>query len=384
MESSERPPVTETPLTDTPVPQSTAPVVAAPSQSLTPYGKLAPELRTRADQIMASVDIGDPQEVLQYGLPAQNKIAGFADSLLADVRNKDTGYVGDILADMVVQVKELDVDSLSGGESGLRKIPLVGKFLGAFDRFIARYEKVSVNIEKILTALEKARMDLLKDITVLEKMYELNLDYLEQLDLYVAAGEELLVDLRTKRLPALEVEAKTSDDPLAAQRLADFEQAITRFERRLHDLKLTRMISIQTAPQVRLIQNNDQGLVEKIQSSIMTTIPLWKNQIVIAISLYRQQRALELQKEVSETTNELLRKNAEMLRKTSGEVAKETERGIVDIDTLKKVNDDLVATIEETLRIQAEARTQRQAAEGELVRIESDLKTKLVSLRPEK
>ena len=180
------------------------------------------------------------------------------------------------------------------------------------------------------------------------------------------------------------MEAKTSDDPLAAQRLADFEQAITRFERRLHDLKLTRMISIQTAPQVRLIQNNDQGLVEKIQSSIMTTIPLWKNQIIIAISLYRQQRALDLQKEVSETTNELLRNNAEMLRKTSGEVAKETERGVVDIETLKKVNDDLVATIEETLRIQSEARTQRQAAEGELVRLESDLKTKLVSLRPEK
>jgi len=215
-------------------------------------------------------------------------------------------------------------------------------------------------------------------------MYELNLDYLEQLDLYVAAGEELLVDLRTRRLPELEVEAKTSDDPLAAQRLADFEQAITRFERRLHDLKLTRMISIQTAPQVRLIQNNDQGLVEKIQSSIMTTIPLWKNQIIIAISLYRQQRALELQKEVSETTNELLRKNAEMLKKTSGEVARETERGVVDIETLKKVNDDLVATIEETLRIQSEARTQRQAAEGELVRLESDLKSKLVSLRPEK
>jgi uncharacterized protein YaaN involved in tellurite resistance len=357
------------------------PVAVEPGQSLTPYAKLAPEQRAKADQIMASVDVGDPQEVLQYGLPAQSRIASFADSLLTDIRTKDTGYVGDIISDLVVQVKELDVGSLSGGDSAMSKIPIVGKFVDAFNRFISRYEKASVNIEKILTALERARMDLLKDVTVLEKMYELNLDYLEQLDLFIAAGQQLLLDLRTKRQPQLEVEARTSDDPMATQRLADFEQALTRFERRLHDLKLTRMIAIQTAPQVRLIQNNDQGLVEKIQSSIMTTVPLWKNQIVIAISLYRQQKALELQKEVSATTNELLAKNAEMLRKTSGEVAKETERGIVDIETLKKVNDELVATLQETLRIQAEARTKRHQAEAELGRLEGDLKTRLLELR---
>ncbi len=375
MDSSEKP-IT----TDTAAPAQT-PAIADPPQDLTPYAKLSPELRQKADLIMASVDVGDPQEVLQFGLPAQDKIASFADTLLADVRNKDTGYVGDILGDMVATVKELDVDSLSGGQSGLSKIPIVGKFVDVFNRFITRYEKISVNIERILTALERARMDLLKDITVLEKMYELNLDYLEQLDIYIAAGETLLSDLRTRKLPELEVEARTSSDPLAAQRLADFDQALTRFERRLHDLKLTRMIAIQTAPQVRLIQNNDQGLVEKIQSSIMTTIPLWKNQIVIAISLYRQQKALELQKEVSATTNELLAKNAEMLKKTSGEVVRETERGVVDIETLKKVNDDLVATLEETLRIQSEARQKRGGAEAELQRIEADLKQRLVTLR---
>jgi uncharacterized protein YaaN involved in tellurite resistance len=375
MDSSEKP-IT----TDTAAPAQT-PAIADPPQDLTPYAKLSPELRQKADLIMASVDVGDPQEVLQFGLPAQDKIASFADTLLADVRNKDTGYVGDILGDMVATVKELDVDSLSGGQSGLSKIPIVGRFVDVFNRFITRYEKISVNIERILTALERARMDLLKDITVLEKMYELNLDYLEQLDIYIAAGETLLTDLRTRKLPELEVEARTSSDPLAAQRLADFDQALTRFERRLHDLKLTRMIAIQTAPQVRLIQNNDQGLVEKIQSSIMTTIPLWKNQIVIAISLYRQQKALELQKEVSATTNELLAKNAEMLKKTSGDVVRETERGVVDIETLKKVNDDLVATLEETLRIQNEARQKRGGAEVELQRIEADLKQRLVTLR---
>lgn len=375
MDSSEKPVTTDAPgLAGTPA-------VVEPPKDLTPYAKLTPELRAKADLIMASVDVGDPQEVLQFGLPAQDKIAGFADTLLADVRNKDTGYVGDILADMVATVKELDVDSLSGGDSALRKIPIVGRFVDAFNRFITRYEKVSVNIERILTALERARMDLLRDITVLEKMYELNLDYLEQLGVYIAAGESLLTDLRTRKLPELEVEAKTSDDPLAAQRLADFDQALTRFERRLHDLKLTRMIAIQTAPQVRLIQNNDQGLVEKIQSSIMTTIPLWKNQIIIAISLYRQQKALELQKEVSATTNELLAKNAEMLRKTSGEVTRETERGVVDIETLKKVNDDLVATLEEALHIQSEARQKRTTAEAELGRIEADLKSKLITMR---
>ena len=224
-------------------------------------------------------------------------------------------------------------------------------------------------------------MDLLKDITVLEKMYELNLDYLDQLDLYIAAGEQLLVEMNTKKLPELEAEARTSDDPMATQRLADFQQAITRFERRLHDLKLTRMVSIQTAPQVRLIQSNDQSLVEKIQSSILTTVPLWKNQVVIAITLYRQKQALELQKEVTDTTNELLRKNAEMLRRSSGDIAKETERGVVDIETLKKVNDDLVATLEETLRIQQEARAKRSEAETQLVALENDLKTKLTSMR---
>jgi uncharacterized protein YaaN involved in tellurite resistance len=375
MDSSEKPITTET------AAPAQTPAIADPPQDLTPYAKLSPELRQKADLIMASVDVGDPQEVLQFGLPAQDKIASFADTLLADVRNKDTGYVGDILGDMVATVKELDVDSLSGGQSGLSKIPIVGRFVDVFNRFITRYEKISVNIERILTALERARMDLLKDITVLEKMYELNLDYLEQLDIYIAAGETLLTDLRTRKLPELEVEARTSSDPLAAQRLADFDQALTRFERRLHDLKLTRMIAIQTAPQVRLIQNNDQGLVEKIQSSIMTTIPLWKNQIVIAISLYRQQKALELQKEVSATTNELLAKNAEMLKKTSGDVVRETERGVVDIETLKKVNDDLVATLEETLRIQNEARQKRGGAEVELQRIEADLKQRLVTLR---
>ena len=208
--------------------------------------------------------------------------------------------------------------------------------MDSFGRFAARYQKVATSIDRIVDSLERARMGLLKDITVLDKMYDLNLEYLKQLDLYIAAGDQLLEDLQTRAIPEAEVEARASDDPMAAQRLADLNQAVARFERRVHDLKLTRMIAIQTAPQIRLIQGNDQNLVEKIQSSILTTIPLWKNQIIIAISLYRQQRAVELQRQVSDTTNELLTKNAELLRTGSAKVAREVERGVVDVETLRR------------------------------------------------
>jgi uncharacterized protein YaaN involved in tellurite resistance len=224
-------------------------------------------------------------------------------------------------------------------------------------------------------------MGLLMENTVLDKMYDHNPEYLMQLDLYIAAGDQIIEDLQTRVIPAAEVEARASDDPMAAQRLADLQQAVSRFERRVHDLKLTRMVAIQTAPQIRLIQGNDQNLVEKIQSSILTTVPLWKNQIIIAISLYRQQRAVELQRQVTETTNELLTKNAELLREGSVKVGREVERGVVDVETLRKVNDELVATLEETIRIQEEGRSKRHQAEGEIARLQSDLKQKLIALR---
>ena len=350
-------------------------VPAAPS-----HVGLTPEERVQVEQIKLTVDVEDTQAVLQYGLPAQNKIATFADTLLADIRTREAGQAGESLAELLVKVKEVDVDSLSGG-SGLAKIPLVGRFVDSFNRFATRYQKIGATIEKLTLALEKARMGLLKDITVLDRMYELNLEYLGQLDLYIAAGDELLAELQTERLPVLEAEAQASQDPLDAQRVNDVRQAVLRFERRLHDLKLTRMIAIQTAPQVRLIQSNDQNLVEKIQSSILTTIPLWKNQIVIALSLYRQQKALELQREVSDTTNELLAKNAALLKDGSAKVAREVERGVVDIETLRQVNADLVATLEETIGIQDEGRRKRHEAEDELVRLQADLRTKLIELR---
>jgi uncharacterized protein YaaN involved in tellurite resistance len=334
----------------------------------------------RVAELRAAVDVTDAQAVLSYGLPAQTRIASFADSLLGDVRNKDAGAGGEALTDLLDKVRELDVDALGGG-GGKSRIPIFGRFANTFERFAARYQKVASSIDRIVDALERSRMALLKDMTVLDKMFDLNLDYIKQLDLYIAAGEQVLEDLHTVKIPALEAEVAATNDVMSAQRLTDLRQAAGRFERRLHDLKLTRMVAIQTAPQIRLIQSNDQNLVEKIQTSILTTLPLWKNQIVIAISLYRQQSAVELQKQVSDTTNELLAKNAELLRSGSAKVAREVERGVIDVETLRKVNADLVATLEETIKIQEEGRAKRVEAEGEIGRLQTDLRQKLLELR---
>ena len=359
---------------------SGAAAAEAPARDTPAAGPLSAADLARVEALKDSVDVSDAQGILGYGLPAQSRIANFADSLLGDVRNKDAGAGGEALGDLLKKVRELDVDSLGGG-SGMARIPIIGKFANTFDRFATRYQKVATGIDRIVDALERARMALLKDMTVLDKMFELNLDYLKQLDIYIAAGERVLEELRATRIPALEAEAAASSDVMVAQRLTDLQQAALRFERRLHDLKLTRMVAVQTAPQIRLIQSNDQNLVEKIQASVLTTIPLWKNQIVIAISLYRQQKALELQKDVSDTTNELLAKNAELLKIGSAKVGKEVERGVIDVETLRKVNADLVTTLEETIRIQDEGRARRAEAEGEIAQLQTDLRQKLLELR---
>ena len=338
----------------------------------------SPEDRQRAADIAAQIKVEDSQAIIQYGVGAQSKISSFADTMLGELRAKDSGYVGDVLTSLVLKIKEVDAGSLAsrGGIAGL-----IGNIAGAFKRFIARYEKLSVQIEKILDELDRARMALLKDITLLDGLYAKNLDYLHELDIYIAAGQEKLAELRTKALPELQAKAAATKDPLDAQRLQDFSQFLDRFDKKLYDLKLSRMVSIQTAPQVRLIQNGDQLLVEKIQSSILNTIPLWKNQIVIAISIFRQKKAVELQKEVTKTTNELLSRNAEMLKQGTLDVARESERGIVEIETLQKVNTDLISTIEEALKIQQEGRAKRAAAETELAKMENELKLRLTSIR---
>jgi len=342
---------------------------------------LAPAEFEKAKAVAAGIDLSDTQAVIQFGAGAQGRIASFADTILAEIRNKDSGYVGEVLGGLVLKIKELDVGSLGTGGNFWSNIPLIGGLVDTVRRFITRYEKLSVQIEKILMELETARMNLLKDITMLDALFGKNTEYLKELDIIIAAGKLKVEEVRERVLPELKAKADTSNDPADAQRLQDMNQLLNRFEKKLHDLQLSRMISIQTGPQIRLIQNNDQTLVEKIQSSILTTIPLWKNQIIIAISLFRQKKALELQKQVTDTTNELLTKNSEMLKTGSIGVARESERGIVEIETLKKVNDDLISTIEETLKIQKEGREKRATAETELRRMEEELKMRLRTIQ---
>lgn len=344
-------------------------------QKTVDIAKMSPENQAKARQMAESLDISDSNAVIQYGVGAQSKISSFADSILTEIRSKDSGYVGETLSELVVTVKNVDVDGLSGDGGGLAK--MFGGLKRKIQKFMTRYQKLSTQIDTIVNQLDKARMTLLKDITMLDNLYEKNVEYLGELDLIIAAGQVKAEQIKTEVIPKMEAEAKASGDPMDAQKLQDMNQLLNRFEKKLHDLLLSRMISIQTAPQIRLIQSNDQTLVEKIQSSILNTIPLWKNQIVIAIGLFRQKEALELQRKVTDTTNDLLTKNSEMLKQGSIDVAKESERGIVEIETLKKVNNDLISTIEETLRIQEEGKQKRAAAETELAQMEGELKQRL-------
>ncbi len=337
---------------------------------------LVPADLAKAKEMAKGISVEDSQSIVQYGISAQSKISGFADTMLNQIRTKDAGEVGAALSDLVFKIKEVDVGGLASEHKGL-----FANLVNAAERFMARYSKLETQIDKIVDDLNDSKMTLLKDITMLDQLYQKNVDYLHELDLFLAAGQIKLDELRAGALPELQAKAKASGDPMDAQKLNDFGSFLTRLEKKLYDLKLSRMIAIQTAPQVRLIQNNDQTLVEKIQSSIMTTIPLWKSQIVIAISLFRQKKALGVQKAVTDATNDLLTRNSELLKTGSIEVAKESERGIVEIETLKKTNDDLISTLEETLRIQAEGREKRAQAEKDLAAIESDLKAKLTAAR---
>ncbi|GGB03003.1 toxic anion resistance protein [Puia dinghuensis] len=343
--------------------------------------KFTPEEMTRVETIRQQINLEDSQAIITYGVGAQREISTFADTILGEVRNKDSGYVGDIMTNLLTHIKKVDVNGLEIKGGFLSRIPILSSFFNSVKKFIAGYDKLSVQIEKITDQLDNARMGLLRDITLLDNMFVKNQDYRKNLEAYIAAGQLKIHELQTTTLPALRAKAGETKDALDAQRYNDFSQTLNRFEKKVYDLNLSHVISIQTGPQIRLIQNGNQALVEKIQSSILNTIPLWKNQMVIAITLLRQRNSLELQKEVTKTTNELLTKNSQLLKEGTIEIAKESESGIVEIETLKKVNNDLISTIEETLKIQAEGKIKRQQAETELVRLESDLKDKLLSLK---
>ena len=341
---------------------------------------LSPEDRKRIDEIKDNIDLVNSQTALQFGINAQRNIAEFSDSILSNIRSKDSGYIGDLLSNLVVKVKSFDIED-NKKSSFVKKIPIIGSLVGNAKSMMAEYDKVSVQVDKIQRELDKARMMMLKDIVMFDNMYERNLEYFKELQLYIKAGEEKIIELQEKTIPKLRMDAMNSQNQMAVQVVSDFENAVSRFEKKIHDLKLSKTIAIQTAPQIRLIQNNDKVLVDKVQSAIYNTIPLWKSQIVIALGLAKQQKVLQMQREITDTTNELLRRNAEMLKQNTIETAKETERGIVDIETVKKVNEDLISTIEETITIQKEGRERRKLAETELMEIEDRLKQTLLAHR---
>ena len=343
---------------------------------------LTDEERKRVDSIKENLNLMDGQACLQFGTPAQRNISDFADSILNTVRSKDSGYVGELLQQLITDIKDAD---LSGTEDGgfLEKIPILGRVKNNLERLKARYEKLEVQIGQIEGKLDQAKMEMLKDIGMFDMMYEKNLEYFRELNLYIIAGEERIAELRREDIPGLRSQAAASSDPMAAQLVHDLEENVNRFEKKVHDLKLSRTIAVQTAPQIRLIQNNDKLLVDKIQTAVLNTIPIWKSQIVIALGLSRQQKVLDLNREISRTTNELLRRNSELLKTNTIETAKETERSVVDVETLKKTNEDLIFAIEETISIQEEGRAKRQEAEREIGRLEKKKKNVLQGIKKE-
>lgn len=336
---------------------------------------LTPAQRQQVEEIKEKINLMDSGYALQFGSTAQKDMAAFSDSLLSQVRTKDSGQVGELLTDLSGKINDF---SESQNDSFVKKIPLIGSLVNKGENMLSSYEKLSTKVAKIQSELEKAKTNMMKDIVLFDNLYQKNLAYFKELQLYIQAGEEKLTEMRNQVLPKLRMDAANSTDPMAAQVVSDFESNVDRFEKKIHDLKISKTIAIQTAPQLRLIQNNDKILVERVQGAIYNAIPLWKNQIVIALGLSRQQNVLKMQQAVSDTTNELLRKNAEMLKLNTIETAKENNRSIVDMETVKKVNEDLVTTLTETLKIQQEGRIARQNAQQELATIENQLKQVLL------
>ena len=337
---------------------------------------LSDEEKKAVEEFSHKINIRDTNMILQYGAAAQKSVAGFSESALNNVRSKDLGEVGQDLSQLVVELKGFGEGEEKKGFMGLFK-----KAGNRLETMKAQYSKVEANVDKIAQSLEQHQITLLKDVAMFDQMYELNLKYYKELTMYILAGKKKLEDMRAGELPALKAKAEQSGAQEDAQAYNDMVQMCERFEKKLHDLELTRMISVQMGPQTRLLQNNDTLMVEKIQSSLVNTIPLWKSQMVLALGLEHGRQATAAQSAVTEMTNELLKKNADLLKMGTIETAKEAERSVVDIETLQHTNQQLISTLDEVLNIQREGAQKRRAAEAELGRIEGELKQKLLELR---
>ena len=336
---------------------------------------LTPEELQMVNDFSEKIDLHNSQAILQYGVGTQKKMADFSEAALNNVRTKDLGEVGDMLSSLVVDLKSFDITEQDKGFKGLFK-----KSSNKITAMKAKYDKAEVNVNNVCTALENHQVTLMKDIALLDKMYAVNLTYFKELSMYILAGKKKLEEVRTGELAAAVAKAETSNLPEDAQAAKDLQSMCDRFEKKIHDLELTRMISIQTAPQIRMVQNNDTLMAEKIQSTIVNTIPLWKSQMVLALGIEHSAQAAKAQREVTDMTNELLRKNADILKTATIDTAKESERGIVDLETLKHTNESLISTFDEVLKIQTEGREKRQTAEAEMQRMENELKKKLLEI----
>lgn len=336
---------------------------------------LTPEEQKMVNDFAAKIDIENTNQILQYGAGTQKKMADFSDTALDNVKTQDLGEIGELISNVVGELKDFDVQE-------------EGKFFGFFRKQTSKienlknkYDKAQANVEKITDSLQQHQVRLMKDSAMLDKMYEQNLNYFKELTMYILAGKKKLEETRNGKLAEMKNKAALSGLPEDAQAARDLDEKCSRFEKKLHDLELTRTIAMQTAPQIRLIQNNDTVMVEKIQTTIVNTIPLWKSQMVLALGIAHSAEAVQAQRQVTDITNELLRKNAETLHMATVETAKESERGIVDLETLQKTNADLIQTLDDVMRIQMEGRQKRQAAEMEMHRMEEELKRKLLEIR---
>lgn len=337
---------------------------------------LTEEERKMVDDFADKIDITNSNLVLQYGAASQKKIADFSGAALDKVKTKDLGEIGDMITNLISELKGFTAQEQQKGFLGIFK-----KATNNLASMKVKYDKAEVNVSKICNMLEDHQVQLMKDVVMLDEMYNLNLVYFKELSMYIIAGKKKLEEVRKNKLPALVEKARRSQLPEDSQAANDMASMCDRFEKKIHDLELTRMVSIQMAPQIRLVQNNDTLMVEKIQSTLANTIPLWKSQMVIALGVAHSQQAVKAQREVTDMTNELLRKNAESLKMATVETAKENERSIVDIETLKYTNQQLISTLDEVVKIQDEGRQKRRAAEEELGRIEAELKQKLLDIR---
>lgn len=341
---------------------------------------LSHEEQLQVTALVEQIDINDPLMAIAYGASTMNSISRFAETLMNEVRAKDAGEVGQQITDLLQKVKGIDTAAFGQPEHWLASVPLLGKLFNRLERTLLEYQTLTQQVDTLTEKLQQAQMGLLRNIATLEQLYQRNRDFFQQISLHIIAGKQKLKMIEREELAEAQTHAQASGDAMDAQRVRDLQEAIQRFERRLHDLLLSRTIAIQTAPQIRLMQSNSQSLAEKIQSSILSTIPIWKSQMVLAISLHSQRKAAQLQKDVADTTNQMLKRNAELLQSGSVETAREVERSVVDIDTLRDVQSRLLNTLEDTLTIAADARSRRLEVEQELVGMEQEMKQRLAAI----